>query len=269
MLIKPKSAKDFEEDYFLRALLVGQSKSGKTESACTVPGKKLVLNFDGRIAALLGRDDIEIIEFMKISPPSRAWENLVEFVNSLWAQTENFPYSAIIPDGLTGLNEISMRFVLGLKQKDKNTKKYIETPKGLGGTPLWSYHYMPQNWQVREVLMSLLSLPCHIIVTAHLDRYEYEDENGKQIVEYLPKTYGKIRTEIGSWFDEVYECVQEPSALRGSTYKWNTQATPGRPFLGSAINKRGKLWKSPMVINLDENPTGFAKILQLRKEVQS
>ena len=250
--------------YRIKALLLGASKGGKTTSACTVPGKKLLLDMDRRLASVVGKEDLDILEIGDPTNP-RTWNEVVAAKNELWtaARAGNFPYSCVIFDGLTSMNRICMAYVLSLKRADGKPASM-----GFGGVGPAEHHYVPQMHLIIQFITSTLALPCHVIYTGHYDLFEEKGENESGIpmktLHYWPKIYGKTRTEVATWFDESYECYVGRDRRGKPQYFWQTIGEGRKDFLGSSLNTEGKLWESPFPVNLDEKPSGFAKLLSLR-----
>lgn len=66
--------------------------------------------------------------------------------------------------------------------------------------------YGKQQIVVRECLSSLLALPCHFIMTGHIEQVR-DDVSGKLYTSLLAT--GKLKAKIPPMFDEFYVCVSE------------------------------------------------------------
>ncbi len=239
------------ENYYIRAFLAGGSKSGKTTSAMSIPGRKLLIDVDGRKASVVGWKDLEIMpaNFEKLQ--GQGWIRLDNIKKDLFrlSNAKTFPFDAIIFDGLTSMGRFAMRSALLLDPK-----------RGLGGTPA-EHHWFPQMFMLTNFIKDTLSLPCHIIYTGHLDLIE---DKKAQSIQYLPKITGKLRTELGSWFDETYLCSRRRGKEGEYEYSWNTIGSGKYDFLGSSMNLLGEYWKSPFPVKPKTDLWGFGKLLSLR-----
>ncbi|MFA7162262.1 MAG: AAA family ATPase [Candidatus Methanomethylophilaceae archaeon] len=247
LLSTVRNAKDIDEETFkIKALLLGDSGGGKSTSACTIPGKKLVLECDRRSESLAGTPDVQVVDIF-------TWEDAQAVVEELWTlarEEKPFPYSAIIGDSLSSLSRMAMEWSMNLT--DSKGKK---TPTGLGGVPA-QQHYFPQMHAVSQLILAAIPLPCHIVFTGHLDIYEDKVLN---TIDIYPKITGKIRTEVSSWFNETYLC-----ARKGGKYYWATAPFQRYTFLKSAMNKLGKYWQGDVELDFSQPPTGFEHLLDLR-----
>lgn len=266
VLDKAQPSTKLRREAKVKALLVGPSKSGKTTSACTILAampeseRALLVDIDLRASSVYGTPRLDVIQILEPDPMApKAWTELKQLKSELWmlARKNEFPYGAIIFDGLTKINTIAMNYVLTLR-----TTKGDMVSRGLADSPAQP-HYAPQMQELSRLVNSLIPLPCHIIFTGHLDLYK-DDVLGT--FQYFPRVYGKTRTEIGSWFDETYLCERASKGGGKMEHRWVTDGTTRNDFLGSSLNKRHKLWKSPLVLDLDKPKPGFAHILDLVKE---
>jgi hypothetical protein len=260
LLNNPTKAKDMEESTLIKALLVGKSKSGKSTSATTIPGRKLVIDTDLRGDAYAGFDNIDII---RVDEPDldkpQAWNNIVTLREDIWEEinAKTFPYDGIIWDGLSSLSRYAMNQALQLR--DSMGKLMGRGPGGGPAQP----HYLPQMNEMSKHIFNCIAMPVHVVFTGHY--YVYEDEKTNQM-DWLPKMIGNIRTEVGSWFNETYACYRDGSKPENMKYVWQTFPDRKLDFIGSTLNKFGKLWKDPVEINFDELPTGFEALLAKRHE---
>jgi len=252
------------ESYHAKVLLLGASKGGKSTSACTMPGKKLIIDMDRRKASLLGKPDLDILDVGDPNEP-KTWTSLLTLKTELWAQARSnkLEYDAIIFDGVTALNRICMAYTLSLKTADGKA-----AAKGFGGIGPAKHHYPPQMHLIIQYITSTLALPCHIIYTGHYDLFEEKGIStsglASKTLHYWPKIYGKTRTEIATWFDESYECYAEGQRKGKGSYYWRTIGSGSMDFLGSSLNQEGKYWESPFAVNLESKTPGFQKLFELR-----
>lgn len=253
--IKPPTAPDqAARSYLLRFFLAGPSGSGKTTSAMTVPGPKLVVDFDGRSASLAGFDDVSVLDCVEADHRSpRAWdraERIRKELLTLARKPAEFPYSLIFFDGLTSMNRISLNWAL-----------LLDSNRGLGGAPA-RQHFLPQMDALAKFMLSTLSLPCHVGYSGHMELIE-DEERGTSIL--LPKTTGKLRTELANWFNETYYCYRQFDAREKKTrYYWLTAGTGRKDFFKSSLNQRGKFWGDPIELDFDSPRVGFTDLLQRR-----
>ena len=247
-------AEELLEATFLKVMLLGPSGSGKTTGACTFPGRKLLIDLDNRAHSIAGTPDVEVIPCYETSSTPRALQKFESIRKELQLlarkDPEAFPYSTIILDGLTALNRITMNWALLLDPK-----------RGLGGAPAMQ-HYLPQMNTLAKEILAYIALPAHVVLTGHPEIIENELDGTTKV---LPKTTGKLRTEIANWFSECYKCYR--TSVKGKVhYFWDTIGTGVDDFYKSSLNKAESLWKSPLRVNLAEQPCGFAKLLELASQ---
>lgn len=284
ILSTARPAKEMTKENWVKAFLVGRSKTGKTESSITLPLVEnkplLALGLTPRTKATLrGYEHVHILEIIENRTETKkkvtgiehrfipeAWEKTNDVLTELWTiarSKEPFPYSGIIFDDSSAANRYAMNFILSLKKMKEGKVK--ETEKGIGGAPKWETHYVPHTMEMTRVIAGLLiPLPCHVVVCGHYDVFKNEDTN-ETFCE--PAVYGKqLRSQMPSWFNEVYECITKYDfRTKKERYYWTTFGTGQKDFLGSTLNKQNKVWESPFEIDLSEPKAGFAKLLELSK----
>ena len=249
---KPATEMILPENYRIKGMLAGPSGTGKTQSASTLPGRLLYIDYDGRKETLAGLPNIDIIDCYDADPKSpKAWMKAEEIKKEIWSQVRKgtFDYDAIIEDGLTQMLRYCMNWSLLLDSK-----------RGLGGSPA-KQHYMPQMANIANHILSLKSLPVHYLLTAHLEIIEDEQMGG---LKYLPKATGKMRTEIPGWFNECYSCSRQKDDKGKLRYYWTTGGVGRWDFLKSTLNQLGKYWEDPIEINFKKEAVGFGDLLGRR-----
>ena len=249
------------KDLFIKAFLAGPTGSGKTLSSTTLPRKDdkplLLIDLDGRSETVAGEPGIEILKLYDENPESpRAWDSVEKIRKELWSLARAakkpdgapFPYSGIIEDGLSMLAQLAM-----------NSALLLDSKRGLGGAPA-QQHWLPQIHYIRKHVNAMRNLPCHYVLTGHLELVNDEDTGGLKI---LPKVTRSLRTELPSWFNESYYCHRDKIKDK-IVYYWTTGGTGKYEFFKSALNTKGKYWTDPFIVDFDHPPVGFQKLLELR-----
>ena len=243
---------------FIKGLLVGPSKTGKTTSSMTLPGKKLLIDTDLRSDSIVGFPDVDVIQISYVERDlKKGWSECENLVSELWVEAKKpkFPYDSIIFDGLSSLRRLCMGYCLTLT--GSGAQKLTTSP---GGGPSQA-HYGPHIHLTEKLINRALPLPCNVVFTGHF--YNFEDETTNKM-EWFPNVHGRgLRNEIGSWFNECYI-----TSRRLKKYQWQTLPDSKFTFAGSSINKLGKIWQDPVIIDFDAPPIGFAKIIAMREEAE-
>lgn len=246
-------------NYKIKALLSSQSSGdGKTTSAVTIPGRKLLIDIDRRSESVAGFPGVHILRWEGRDPNSpEHWMWLEQVRKDLWAlartsakEKKPFPWGGIVADGNTALFRVCMAWALTLDPK-----------RGLGGSAA-QQHYGPQMKNASDWIISLIGLPCHVIFTGHEDLVEGE---GGQLDSYLPKVTGRLRTEISKWFNETYFCkkIIKPNdkGENRTRYFWFTDKIAKRDYLKSSMNQLTKYWNGPIEVDYGQEFHGFEDLL--------
>ena len=234
------------EPNYLRSLLLGFSGTGKSLGATTAPGRKLFLDFDGRASSIIKRPDVEVIAIKEPDPENpAAWNIAKKLLLQIKSETSKgvFPYDSLIFDGITMMGRYALSWALTLDPK-----------RGLGGGAA-KQHYLPQMNELSKYILSSLSLPLNIIYTAHLELVEDKVDETFFI---LPKTTGKLRTELPGWFNETYltHKIQKGRAIQ---YLWTLTGVDKYQFCKTAFTNV----PNQLEIKLNETPAGFQKLIAL------
>ena len=106
-----------------------------------------------------------------------------------------------------------------------------------GGVPQQNDWY-PQMVKLENALRFLMSLPCDVVVLAHVDQRK-DEVIGK--ISYFPMITGKLVVRIPLLFSEIYVAQTKESA-DGLKYAWLTQAA-GNYTARTRLGKGGKFSK--------------------------
>lgn len=268
ILAKAQSSDDLKilkDNYKIRALLLGESGGGKTTSAVSLPGRKLLVDFDGRSESIAGTPGVDVIRLYESDPDKpTAWNAAITLRDEIWTALKDntFGYDGVIWEGFSSMTKICMNYCLSLRTKGGQLAE-----RGFGDTPA-QHHYGPYMAEMSKFIFNCIAMPIHSVFTGHY--YVYEDGTTNKI-EYWPKLYGNIRTEVGSWFNETYHCYNLTQTVKEGNnvkkvqkYYWQTASDSKFGFLKSSLNQLGKYWQSPIELNTDEKIWGFQKLLDLR-----
>jgi GTPase SAR1 family protein len=236
-----------------KAFLAGPSGSGKTTAINTLPGKKLLVDFDNRAGTVAGLPDIDVYPIHEADPKSpQAWNKAVRLKDVIISEVRQgiFPYDGVFFDGLTMMGRISLNWALLLDSK-----------RGLGGSPA-RQHYGPQMDNLAKYVLSTLALPLHIVYSGHIELFQ-DDATGAQ--KFYPKITGKLRTEVANWFNETYYCYRANDTEGKLCYYWQTAGSGRQEFFKSSLNALGKFWEDPIRIDFDsEEAQGFEGLWERR-----
>ena len=183
---------------FVRILLCGRAKTGKTYFAGTWPSP-LFINTDKGMKTL-SKDHVPSIDILH---GEQAWrimrkiiENLGEREGDYWEALVAAKYEpkTIVLDSLTSLSSLMEIEILSFPPEGENRKNRD------GGLQLQDYNCI-QN-RLYGILRQLAELPYNIIVTASTD-YLVDDSDGR-LYENPSVSGNKAGPQIPHFFDDVY-----------------------------------------------------------------
>lgn len=201
----------------VKLLLYGLSGAGKTIAACSFPKPLFLADFDGKASSALnfyGRQAVSEIEYENYmidhaQGVDRPFNRFYTQLHNLELAVKNkaFPYKTIVVDSLTTYTDQMMAEVIkqnpGAKRVDKHTAALQD--------------YLILGSHFKSYLGRILSLPCHVVFTAHIQ--QTRDEATGEIIRE-PMLPGKMAAQLPIMFEEVYRMYAD-----AGKYLAQTQAT--------------------------------------------
>jgi hypothetical protein len=234
-----------------RWLIVGESGSGKTTSLTTWPESQtgLVLDMWGNKESLEGASNLEIWSWSHMDPADPStYVDLNQTKGKILNQLREgvFPHSVIMLDGMTGLGDVMLGYVLSLKKAGGESMQ-----RGVGGAPQRA-HYRGLSHIMGEFIKSFVAFPIPLVVICHVESYQPMDKSGNPLgPEYWRALlWGKrTRNTIYTYFSDVYRSFSYPSDKETDKFKeprqeyaWQTKPDMEWPMLKSVLNQRGEFW---------------------------
>lgn len=178
--------------------LWGDSKVGKTVYACSLPGRKLIINFDpDGFSSVAYRPDVDVVNLANM-PASEAIRNAKKAAQ--WLASQDRQWDSCILDSATTLADVAVQEAvnMGIGKSTKFTPT-IEAP-GISA-------YGARNTIVNDIIWRLLratgQLSMHFWILAHADDPQY-DKKGENIIEQTIMLGAKMRQHIGLKASEIW-----------------------------------------------------------------
>jgi phage nucleotide-binding protein len=174
-------------------LVYGDPGAGKTWLAGTADDDPrtspvLYLDCEGGVTTIRHRREIDVV-------PVRSIPQLEDIYNKLYhsidQETNSIQYRTVVIDPVTELADLDMRTIMKAAYASKPETVDIDVPS-------------PREWgknrnHIRLIVRAFRDLPCHLIITAHANKKEEENQPTK----YFPGFAGKLATEIPGFMDIV------------------------------------------------------------------
>lgn len=182
----------------LVGIIWGDAKTGKTTWACSLPGKKLLVNFDPEgFSSIAYREDVDIIDLSQFTP-TEAMRNADKVGGYILEHADD--YESIIVDSLTSLTEIALHDAVAQGVgKSKQFTPTIDAP----GLSAYGGRNNRVNSVVSKILRATGQKKKHCFFIAHADDPEY-DKEGKTIIQQTIMLSAKIRNAAGLKVSEIY-----------------------------------------------------------------
>lgn len=228
-----KKLSEIETSGEFKLLILGEPGVGKTILATSFPGPTLVLDFDKKVdsAALFYKSNPEIlnnIEVEDLSPslthdPIEELNKIID--NKLIPQqrTGKMEYKTIILDSITTFSRATLNHIV----KTNPGIKRVTTKQGVQ-PGIQDYGILRREFA--KLIPGILSLPCNIIMTAHVN--VTKDDITGEIVRG-PVMDGSFSQELAVYFKEVWMLNVDKGkrlAQTQSDYKYKCRSQiPGLP----------------------------------------
>ena len=194
----------------LVGIIWGDTKVGKTTWACSLPGRKLLINFDPEgYSSIAQREDVDVIDLSNELPKDamRMASQAATFIK------ENADkYSSVITDSITTLTETSLYAAIanGVGKSDKFAPS-LDAP----GLSAWGARNNGVNDIIGKIIRATGQTKLHCFFIAHADDPEFS-KDGKSIVQQTIMVSAKIRQMAGLKVSEIY--YMETSQGRRKVY---------------------------------------------------
>ena len=181
------------EDVFnVHAIIYGLSGVGKT-SFCAIPGKTLILDTEGGIASVRGRD-IDVISIKKVADLRKIFDTLVQ-------SKEQASYEYIVLDSATELQQMVMADIINRAMRDNPTRDTFPTLNDWGKL----------SDSMRRIFRAFKNLPYHTIVTC-LEQEVRDESTG--ILYKRPELSGKLSGAACAMVDIVGRLASDAQGSR-------------------------------------------------------
>lgn len=172
---------------YLKVLIVGDNGTGKSVFASTFPTPGRLFDFSNGVLTYRGQD----WDYSQYESSSNGWVDYERDHLECLKSAKDGKYETVIIDDQTAMESLAMARALGMNPA-----------RNEAGGPVWNVHYQIVRNLVEGRLRQLLSLPCNVVLIAHLD--VTRDPKTGAILRISPLMVGQLPTLITGMFDEVY-----------------------------------------------------------------
>lgn len=184
------AANQIQSVEFLNMLVFGDPGVGKTTLLGTAQDHELTrpylhIDVEGGTKVFQHRDDIDVVEV-------RSMRKLVELQNALYRENE-LSYRTIGIDNLSELQSLDISVIM--EEAYNTARDPSKVDKDVPSQREWG---KTRN-HMRAIVRSFRDLPCHTILTCHVDELIKEGEPSRM----APALSGRARREIPGFMDVV------------------------------------------------------------------
>jgi hypothetical protein len=188
MVTERQNAKDVTPDSeYVKIFLTGNFGTGKSVFAASCPTPGFVFDFDNGVQTYRGKN----FDYESYSLSASDWVKFEKDLREIKKEVEAGKYQTVIIDSTTSMTDVAMERALQLDPKRSPT-----------GGPLWSTHYMIVRNLMEGKLRQVISLPCNVVVIAHLQIIQ--DQETGAIIGAEPLLTGQLSKMVPGYFGEVY-----------------------------------------------------------------
>lgn len=262
------NAKDANEIAAHRFLVLGDTGSGKTTQALTLPGKKFAYLFDANAILSLKGYDVDYEEFLpdrlnlnvKSLSKGAGGSNISSHRNLLYDEWQRDfegkmdggffdDYDVIIIDSATTLLDLIMDRIL--------------TINGRAGQWPQQDDYGPQMVTFTNIVRTLVSMGKTVYMTGHIEMRQ--DETTKKIYRQ-PMMTGRLRTKIPLLFSDILVANAENDGQGNISYR--LQTVPDRITTSVRCSIKGLEPFEDVTLDFSKSleGQGLGHILQLEKD---
>ena len=186
---------------YLRALLYGESGTGKTTSVRTLPLERtLVLMSEQKHLPLMGHD-VDMIQIADWVDLQAAFKEIRRGVEGEGLVINERKKDIIVIDSLSEINEQCKRHIL---QKDRPELLKRQNKKDVGG--IYDEQMNQADWgllitRIESLITAFVHLPCHIIFTC-IEKWTEDKMSGA--IYTTPALNGQLAKGVARFFDEAY-----------------------------------------------------------------
>lgn len=198
------SLADIKTESNCKLLAIGAPGAGKTCFAASFPGPMLYLDFDDKVdsAALFYRDKPELLKGIEVRQLGRQFNTdpIAEFnkliTNELIPAQKagNLQWKTIVLDSISAFSDAALNHIIqtnpGIKGMETRQGKMPDKP-----------HYGVLLREFGRLIPGLLTLPCNIVMCAHVDTYK-DEATGMIIREAMMS--GSYSQKLPQAFKEVW-----------------------------------------------------------------
>lgn len=172
---------------YIKVFLTGDFGTGKSVFAASCPTPGFIFDFDDGAQIYRGKD----FDYESYSLSALSWVKFEKDLREIKKEVEAEKYQTVIVDSTTSMTDIAMERALQLDPK-----------RSVTGGPLWNVHYQIVKNLMEGKLRQIISLPCNVIVIAHLK--VIQDQETGAIIGIEPLLTGQLSQMIPGYFGEVY-----------------------------------------------------------------
>jgi hypothetical protein len=181
----------------IKILVVGDFGSGKSSFFSTFPSPGYVFDLDQHIEGYQGKD----FNYSQYPFTPAGWVAFEKEFKVVEKDVKKGKYQTVILDSTTALIDLAMERALQLD------------PKREHNGPIWNVHYQIVKNLVAPKLRRFLTLPCNVLISAHL-KVTTDSKTGA-IIKIDPLLTGDLSEKIPGYFKEVY--YSKANTVQGKT----------------------------------------------------